>query len=112
MAKFQVGEIAIYVGRVDSAWYKPMLRGGDEVEIVRVGIGPDDNLTGPGPDMERLGWRCGSLGADYECRTAGGVHFHCFADQLRKRPQRGIPESVLRIFAVPALPGLRGEWVA
>lgn len=96
-AKFAVGEIAIMVrreGQRDPCGYD-----GSECEIVRVGpFAPGERPTGknaPGT-VRRL-----DFGADYEIRTSDGYHWFCLEINLRKRPQRGIPDEVRRLFDVP-----------
>jgi len=93
MAKFAVGEIAIYIGPAASP-------GGDEVEVIACSIRAKEPIfvgayntyvscTGP---------------ADY-CVLYGDAadpwYLFCEESNLRKRPQRGIPDEVLRVFEVP-----------
>lgn len=99
MAKFAVGEIAIWATTPSNELYFGRLAVGDEVEVVRVGVSPGVVLLGPGI----LGGEgvTAFVGAQYECRHPSGYHFCCDEENLRKRPQRGIPESVLRLFEAP-----------
>lgn len=97
MAKFAVDEIAIMVCREGQR--DPYGYDGGECEVVRVGpFQPGDRPTGknaPGTDP-RL-----NFGADYEIRTPDGYHWFCLENNLRKRPQQGIPDEVRRLFEVP-----------
>lgn len=89
MSKFQVGEIAIYVGPCFEEF-------GREVEVV---------LTGPIRAYERLNVYGGTLtctqNTDYAVKCKDGKFMFCPERNLRKRPQPGIPQSVLNIFRLP-----------
>ena len=97
MAKFAVGEIAVLL--VGATQRDPWGYGGSECEIVRVGPFVAGELaTGPprpGISPELPG------PADYEIRTPDGWHWFVLEKNLRKRPQRGIPDEVLRLFEQP-----------
>lgn len=91
MAKFAVGEIALlaagtFVGNV-----------GDEVEIIAVGPFPPHAIASVGSER----FRNNDVPADYVIHhPATGGWFAC-EHNLRKRPQRGTPDEVLRWFEAP-----------
>lgn len=97
MAKFAVGEIAVLV--VSETQTDPWGYSGSECEIVRVGpFVAGERAIGP----PRPGLSPQLPGAvDYEIRTPDGWHWFVREQNLRKRPQRGIPLEVLRLFEQP-----------
>lgn len=102
MAKFAVGEIAVYVGpnpNPDSeSGQQSIMRGvrkGDEVEIVGLPGATFCEHCGRYRDIsirDRYSVLHPAMGD--ECRAVREIH-------LRKRPQRGIPDKVLRWFESP-----------
>ncbi|MEY5098673.1 MAG: hypothetical protein RJA36_1392 [Pseudomonadota bacterium] len=102
MAKFSVGEIAVVAPNAKITHTYTALMPGDEVEVVE--------LAGNERRLHRPSWFRRLLGEhdthvevswDYKVRDAAGCLYICGEGALRKRPQRGIPESVLRIFETP-----------
>lgn len=90
MSKFIVGEIAIIAATGTGAV------AGDEVEIVAVG--PFRAYDFFVVDGERF---CGRAPSDYVIRHPRSGGWFIAERDLRKRPQRGIPDAVLRIFEQP-----------
>lgn len=98
--KFQVGEIALVARNPSCHVFVGFVAEGDEVEVVRVSASGDlFDLVGPTVDGKPPvpPW----LGCHYECRHPAGFHFLCDDPDLRKRPQRGIPDEVRAWFDVP-----------
>lgn len=87
--KFKVGEIAITT-RVRRASGAPA---GSEVEIICVGPFQPGEIAMGKPFLSI---------SDYLVRHTDGQECACAESYLRKRPQPGIPEAILRIFEVEA----------
>lgn len=99
MAKFAVGEIAIWATPPTNEIYFGRLAVGDEVEVVRIGVPVGTLLLGPSVTGSEAA--TAYMGSDYECRHPSGYYFCCAEQDLRKRPQRGIPDEVMRLFKAP-----------
>ena len=89
--RFNVGEIAIYVGPKINVYSAEI---GDELEIVATCIAPGTPL----PEPTLCGRPCNAVvPADYCVRYPDGRHAHCDDYKLRKK-RPPIPPEVLETF--------------
>lgn len=101
--RFKVGEVAILRSRAEHPIVASNFPVGCELEVVRVG--PFPAHTSPSGRTLPGSTRFTTEQTDYEVRNADGFHVFCDDCDLRKRPQPGIPESVLEVFRVPVRKG-------